>query len=263
MVKILAFTNNKGGTGKSTLCVNTAHVVARTGAKVLVIDLTSQRTSSTALLGETETLTPAETILSLLKRQPDRHIEDLIFESEKGMDVVCSHISMADAVLQLAAIPIGKERILQRELVRLGDQYDYIFIDSPGDLNELTANALVAADRVFIPTRLNRTDFQCTETTIRFIREAESYIGERTVRVVLNMLDDRYLPGGIWSAAHTGQLYQQAHQIFRDVLSPVTIPDSSDIRTAFDRGLTVIEYKPDTAATQRLQELVKHEVFCD
>jgi chromosome partitioning protein len=121
----------------------------------------------------------------------------------------------------------------------------------------------VPATKVFIPTRLNRTDFQCTETTINFIKEAENFIGVRNVKVIINMLDDRYLENGSWSNSHTGSLYKQAQITFADILSPVTIPDSTDIRTAFDRGLTVIEYKPGEVAAKRIQDLVNREVICD
>jgi chromosome partitioning protein len=223
--------------------------------------MTSQTTCSTLFLGQANTLTEADTVLAFLKKKPDRHIEELIYESEKGLDVVPSHVSMAEAVSQLSAMQMGKEGVLRRELERVKHLYDFIFIDSPGDLNELTANALIPADRVFIPTRLNRTDFQCTETTIRFIREAEEFIGTRTIRVIVNMLDDRYLPGGIWESSHTGELFKQAQQIFGDVLSSVTIPDSADIRTAFDRGLTVSEYRPNELAAKRILELVNCEVL--
>lgn len=261
MPQVLTFTNNKGGTGKSTLCTNCAHVVAQTGVRVLLIDLTSQRTSSQLLLGDLDDLSESETILACLAPEPERHIEEVIYESDKGLDVVPSHVSMTQAVTQLAMLSQGRDTILQQELSRLGESYDYIFLDSPGDLNVLTANVLLPADVVLIPTRLNRTDFSCTETTIRFVQQAEHYIGQRRPRVVLNMLDDRYLPGGIWANAHTGQLYQQAQQVFKDVLSPVTIPDSSDMRTAFDRGLTVLEYKPDTPVCHRLRALVDQEVI--
>ncbi|NJK34401.1 MAG: ParA family protein [Oscillatoriales cyanobacterium SM2_2_1] len=261
MTKILAFTNNKGGTGKSTLCCNSAHLVSRTGAKVLVIDMTSQTTCTSLFLGQDNGLQEADTVLAFLKKRPDRHIEDLIYESAKGLDIVPAHVSMAEAVSQLSAMQMGKEGVLRRELERIKHLYDYVFIDSPGDLNELTANALIPADQVLIPTRLNRTDFQCTETTIRFIQEAEEFIGSRHIRVIVNMLDDRYLPGGIWEHSHTGELFKQAQQIFGDVLSSVTIPDSADIRTAFDRGLTVTEYRPNELAAKRMQELVNCEVL--
>ncbi|MBD2103756.1 ParA family protein [Leptolyngbya sp. FACHB-261] len=261
MAKVIAFTNNKGGTGKSTICCSTAHLVACRGVRVLVIDMTSQTTASSLFLGNLEALDENDTVLTFLKKRPERNIEDVIFESQKGLDIVPSHVSMAEAVTQLASIQMGKEMVLKKQIERVSEHYDYIFIDSPGDLNELTANALVPADKVLLPTRLNRTDFQCTETTIRFIQEAESYIGPRKFRVVVNMLDDRYLPGGIWAASHTGQLYQHAREMFGDILCPVTVPDSADIRTAFDRGLTILEHKPESEATRRLEELVQLEVF--
>ncbi len=261
MARVIAFTNNKGGTGKSTLCCSTAHLASRRGGRVLVIDMTSQTTASSLFLGSLEALAEDDTVLTFLKKRADRNIEDVIFESTKGLDIVPSHVSMAEAVTQLAAIQMGKEMVLKRQIDRIADHYDYIFIDSPGDLNELTANALVPADLVLLPTRLNRTDFQCTETTIRFIQEAESYIGPRRFRVVVNMLDDRYLPGGIWANSHTGQLYNQAREMFGEILCPITIPDSADIRTAFDRGLTIVEHKSEAEATHRLEELVNLEVF--
>jgi chromosome partitioning protein len=261
MAKVFAFTNNKGGTGKSTLCSNSAHCTAQTGAKVLLIDMTSQTTSSTLFLGRTG-LEEMDTVLAFLKKKPDKHIEETIFESPKGLDIVPSHVSMAEAVTNLSGMQMGKEGVLKREIERVLSLYDYIFIDSPGDLNELTANALVPADKVFIPTRLNRTDFQCTEATIRFIKEAEDYIGNRQIRVVINMLDDRYLPGGIWTNSHTGELYTQAQSIFGDVLSKVTVPDSADMRTAFDRGLTIMEYRPTEVVAKRIQDFVKCEVVC-
>ncbi len=263
MPRVLAFTNNKGGTGKSTLCANCAFITARLGFRVLLVDLTSQRTASTLLLGEVDDLPESDTVLAALAAHPQKHLEDLVFEGDKGVDVIPSHVLMAKAVVQLMEVQTGKEHILQRELERLQADYDYIFLDSPGDLNILTANVLVPSHAVLIPSRLNRTDFSCTETTLQFVRQASGYIGQRTARVVLNMLDDRYLPSGIWAQSHTGQLYQQALQVFGDFLSPVTIPDSSDLRTAFDRGLTLMEYKPEALTSQRLQALVKQEVLSE
>ncbi|MDX1976276.1 MAG: ParA family protein [Pseudanabaenaceae cyanobacterium bins.68] len=263
MARVIAFTNNKGGTGKSTLCSNSAHIVANSGARVLIVDLTSQTTCTTLFLGSGHQLKESDTVMAFLKKRPDRHLEDLIFESEKGLDIVPAHVSMSEAVTQLSAMQMGKETVLKREVDRVLPHYDYIFIDSPGDLNELTANALVPAHLVFIPTRLNRTDFQCTETTLRFIKEAESFIGARTARVVINMLDDRYLPGEAWSTSHTGELYRQAKIEFEQILCGVTIPDSADIRTAFDRGLTIVEHRPQSLATKRITAFVESEVFSE
>ncbi|NJL98873.1 MAG: ParA family protein [Synechococcaceae cyanobacterium RM1_1_27] len=260
MMRIIAFTNNKGGTGKSTLCGNCAHWLAQAGQRVLVVDLTSQRTSSLLLLGDIDDGDEDESILALLRSDPQVEIRDLIYESDKGMDVIPSHVLMANGVEQLSQLGVGREKILNDHLIQLQPDYDFVLLDSPGDLNVLTTNVLVAANLVVIPTRLNRTDFSCTEVTLRFIRQAQPLIGSRDCRVVINMLDDRYLPGNAWAGSHTGQLYQLAQERFGDVLSSVTIPDSTDIRTAFDRGSVVWEYKPESLAAQRLRRLVEVEL---
>ncbi len=256
--KVLAFTNNKGGTGKSTLCSNIAHCAALGGHRVLVIDLTSQVTCTTLFLENGDNLEESETVLALLKKKPERPIVELCYHSAKGLDIVPASVSMAQAVIQLSAIPIGAEKILDRQIKQVSDRYDYIFIDSPGELNELTSNALVSADKILIPTRVNRTDFQCTETMLLFIEEVAPLIGHKEVKVIINMFDDRYK--NIWSGSHLGKLYLQAQETFGELLSPVTVPESSDIRTAFDRGLTVMEYKPRDMAARRIQELFNQEV---
>ncbi|MCF2972104.1 ParA family protein [Synechococcus sp. Nb3U1] len=259
MARILAFTNNKGGTGKSTLCVHAAQLMAQRGERVLLIDLTSQATASSLYLEEAGSLLESETVWASLHPQQQRPLQEVVYSTDKGVDVVPSHSTMAEVAAQLAAAGSLGQDLLQQQLGPLVGDYDFIFLDTPGELNALTANALWVAQRVVIPTRLNRADFSCTEVTLRYIGALK---GELTqARTVLTMLDDRYLPGGIWSGSHTGQLYVQAQQIFADVLSPVTIPDSSDLRTAFDYGLTVMEYRPGAVVCQRLLQFVEHEVL--
>ncbi|MCJ2542660.1 ParA family protein [Thermostichus vulcanus] len=259
MAKILAFTNNKGGTGKSTLCVHAAQLIAQRGERVLLIDLTSQATASSLYLEETGSLPEQETVWACLHPHHQRPLPEVIYTSDKGVDVIPAHSNMAEVAAHLAAAGSSAQHLLQQQLRSLQADYDFVFLDTPGELNALTANALQVAQRVVIPTRLNRADFSCTEVTLRYINALKGQLTQ--ARTVLTMLDDRYLPGGIWSGSHTGQLYVQAQQIFADVLSPVTIPDSSDLRTAFDYGLTVMEYRPGAAVCQRLLQFVEHEVL--
>ncbi|MEN9203251.1 MAG: ParA family protein [Thermostichus sp. DG_1_6_bins_120] len=259
MARILAFTNNKGGTGKSTLCVHAAQLTAQQGERVLLIDLTSQGTASSLYLEEAGSLPESETVWASLHPHHQRPLLEVIYTSDKGVDVVPAHSNMAEVAARLATAGSEGCYLLQQQLSPLLTDYDFIFLDTPGELNALTANALQVAERIIIPTRLNRADFSCTEVTLRYINALKGQLTQ--ARTVLTMLDDRYLPGGIWAGSHTGQLYVQAQQIFADVLSPVTIPDSSDLRTAFDHGLTVVEYRPGSAVCRRLLQFVEYEVL--
>ncbi len=45
MTKVLTFASSKGGTGKSTLCVNLSAYFAKLGKQVMILDVDPQRSS--------------------------------------------------------------------------------------------------------------------------------------------------------------------------------------------------------------------------
>ena len=55
MAKIISFANQKGGVGKSTLCIQTAFYLADKNKKVLVLDMDAQGNTSSRLAPYVET----------------------------------------------------------------------------------------------------------------------------------------------------------------------------------------------------------------
>ena len=147
MGKILAVTNQKGGVGKTTSCVNLSASLVATKRKVLLIDLDPQ---GNATMGSGVNKHDLE--LSSYHVLTGRNaIDEVIVHSEDaGYDILPTNSDLTAAEVELMNLK-GKETRLRDTLKRIQDRYDFIMIDCPPSLNMLTLNALVAAEGVIIP----------------------------------------------------------------------------------------------------------------
>lgn len=144
MTRIIAVTNQKGGVGKTTTCVNVAASLAAIKKKVLLIDLDPQ---GNATVGSGLQTQPKATMKEVLLDQID--IQQAIGETAGKFDLLAADNSLTIAEVKLLQLP-EREYFLQKALQAVSD-YEYILIDCPPALNMLTVNALVAADSVLIP----------------------------------------------------------------------------------------------------------------
>jgi len=147
MAKIISVTNQKGGVGKTTSCVNLASYVADAGNRVLLIDIDPQGNACSSVGVEVEKGKNSiyEVLLGEIKAR------DAIYPSVlKGLDVIPSNADLAGAEVDLVYLE-NRENILKEALKELNSAYDYIFIDCPPTLGLLTVNALTATNTIIIP----------------------------------------------------------------------------------------------------------------
>ncbi|MDE2815788.1 MAG: AAA family ATPase, partial [Chloroflexota bacterium] len=149
MALIIACANQKGGVGKTTTTANLGATLSRMGKRILAVDMDAQAnlTAHFGLERELET-SVANALRDRNGELPLYRIED---DAGTTIDIVPASLELASVEFQLAAV-IGRELRLREHLERFRDRYDFILIDTPPSLGLLTVNALVAADRVIIPT---------------------------------------------------------------------------------------------------------------
>ena len=147
MGTVICVTNQKGGVGKTTTCVNLAASLAATQRRVLLIDLDPQ---ANATMGSGIDKNALEyTICDVLLDEVP--IADVLqVPPEGGFTVVPSNQELTAAEVELVQKP-DREFRLRKALVPVIGQYDYVLIDCPPALNMLTVNALTAGDSVLIP----------------------------------------------------------------------------------------------------------------
>lgn len=147
MGKIISITNQKGGVGKTTTCVNLAAFVAKAGNRVLIIDMDPQGNASSAV--GVEPTKEDNTIYEVLIGECST--KEAIYPSVmQGLDVLPSTVDLSGAEVELVHLN-NRENILKEALMQAKREYDYIFIDCPPSLSLLTVNALTATDSIIIP----------------------------------------------------------------------------------------------------------------
>ena len=147
-MEIITIANKKGGIGKTTTAFNFAAGLARRGKKVLAIDLDSQTNFS----GTASTDLDVIGIFEVLCEGED--INDAI-QNGKYFDFISASRALTSAAKKLPTI--GTELTLKKALKKLdGSKYDFLIIDTPPNVAELTCNALVATDTVIIPTNVEK-----------------------------------------------------------------------------------------------------------
>ena len=145
--KIISFSNQKGGVGKTTSAVNVAASLGILGYKVLLIDLDPQGNATSGVGISKKGLKNSINDVLL----GDIEAREAVLETEyKNLSVIPANIALAGAEYNLYQ-ENGAERIMKDALATIKDDYDYIIIDCPPSLSMLTVNAMVASDGVIIP----------------------------------------------------------------------------------------------------------------
>src|SRR6266513_5342381 len=158
--RVISFANQKGGVAKTTTTLNLGVALKEKGYEVLLIDLDPQGN-----LTMSQGWNPDEIDRSmfdvLVHKLP---ITEIVRNSE--VDVAVSSIDLAGAELALSSM-IGRERALEKALMPVRENYDWILVDTPPSLGLLTINALVAADGVIVPV-------QCEYLSLRGLVQLEN-----------------------------------------------------------------------------------------
>jgi chromosome partitioning protein len=145
--RVMAIANQKGGVGKTTTAVNLGACLADLGFRVLLIDLDPQGNATTGL-GVNPWSVGTSMYDVLLKDLP---IEDCIDATAvRNLFVAPANLDLAGAEMELVST-LAREFRLKRALEPVRRDYDYVLIDCPPSLGQLTVNGLAAAGEVLVP----------------------------------------------------------------------------------------------------------------
>jgi chromosome partitioning protein len=244
VARVIAFANQKGGVAKTTSTLNLGVALAERGKQVLAVDLDPQGN-----LTMSQGWNPDEIERSmfdvLVHRLP---ITEVVQRAE--IDVAVSSIDLAGAELALASM-IGRERALEKALLPVREDYDYILIDTPPSLGLLTINALVASNGVIVPVQceyLSLRGLVQLENTLSMIRENLNPTVE-IQGILATMYDKRLL--------HSREAVEILKENFGGLVLETKIRKTVRYAEAPVKGQSILKYDPSGDAAAMYRELAK------
>ncbi|NJN25165.1 MAG: ParA family protein [Cyclobacteriaceae bacterium] len=142
-MEVIAITNQKGGTGKTTSVLGIGSALIQMGKKVLFIDLDPQSNLTRGLGMKHVFLTSADFMMGKDK---------CIFNSKvSNNSLIPANDALYAKESELMGFSALPQNLLKKALDKVKDRFDYVLIDCPPALGLYTINALIAADSFYIP----------------------------------------------------------------------------------------------------------------
>jgi chromosome partitioning protein len=188
MSRVIAVANQKGGVAKTTSVVSLGAAFARSGLRVLLVDLDAQ-SSLTFSLGIDPDVVQASIADVLVGETP---LADTTLDAGEGLSLVPATIDLAGVEAMLLPAD-GREFVLRQALEPVLSRYDVVLLDCSPSLGLLTLNALAAADEVIVP-------LQCEMLSHRGVGQLLD-----TVADVHRLLNPRLIVRGLLPTMYDGR----------------------------------------------------------
>ena len=254
--KNIAFVHHKGGTGKTTSCLNIAGWLSKMNRKVLVVDLDPQGNATTGLGVDRETVDSS--LYDVLFGQ--KNIEEIILETNSGVQLAPSSLDLLAAEIHMAG-QVNNTLILKENLSDAKKYFDYILIDVPPGSTMLMINGIVAAENIIIPLDSGIFAYETMETLKTLLMDLSEEIGVET-NIMMVLL--RKCPISIFGKSSTVEIKELLKEFLNasDVpsIKILTIPFSRKIYKAQMEGEPISHYAP-SSGVGRAYKIVTQEIL--
>ena len=245
MVHIISVANQKGGVGKTTTTINLGASLAAAGKKVLIIDIDPQG-NATSGLGIAKAEVDKDVYNVLVDEIPLS--ETIHHTGRKDLDVVPATIQLAGAEMELTSL-MARETRLKQSIDEVATTYDYILIDCPPSLGQLSINAFTASASILIPVQSEFYALEGLSQLLNSIRLVQKHFNKNlgVEGVLLTMLDARTNLGA--------EVVNEVKNYFGEKVYKTIIPRITKLAEAPSYGKPIIDYDPKSRGAIVYQEL--------
>ena len=250
---VIAFANNKGGSGKTTTCSNVGCALAKMGKKVLLIDGDMQQNLTLSYFDEEKALEFAESgknIYEAIKNERDIS-QYVVATGYKGLDIVPSTSLMSSIEFDLFT-KWQREFVLRKCLapVIAKGVYDYVLIDAPPTLGGWVMNIMCASDSILIPVEASPWGLFGLANLFDFFRKVQELAPNlQVLGIAVTKADERK------------KYFKQTIETLREMegvrLFDTYVRVDSAIEWSQDNSQPVVVYKKNSRSAIEYTELTK------
>ena len=250
MGKAIAIANQKGGVGKTTTAINLGACLAQKGKKVLTIDHDPQGNSTSGIgLKKNEI---KQCIYDVLINETP--LEQVMVQTQvENLKIAPATIRLAGAEAELVGM-MARDQRLKRAIEPIKNDFDYVLIDCPPSLGNLTINALAAADSIIIPIQCEYFALEGLSQLMKTIQLVQKYSNPdlKIEGVVLTMYDNR--------TNLSSQVTEEVRHYFAEKVYKSIIPRNIRLSEAPSFGLPITLYDEKSKGAEAYTELAREVI---
>ena len=247
---IIAIANQKGGVGKTTTAINLSAALAKSGKRVLLIDIDPQGNSSLTFLDPREVEYSIYELLTDPSIPPEAVIKRTRLD---GLDILPSRISLAKFESKLIGEFDAPFRLKDR-LEILHPNYDFILIDTPPTLGLITVNALVASDYLIIPIQSSYFALEGTDDLLETVEKVKARPNPRlqVLGIVITLHDKR--------TTLARDIFEQIKQVFGEKVFTTVISRSIRLEESPAYKETIFTFAPQSSGAVEYSSLCQEVI---
>ncbi len=250
MGEIIAVTNQKGGVGKTTTCVNLAASLVTLNRRVLVVDLDPQGNATTGCGIDKASLELSSCEVILDEAQALNAIQSV---QNDTFSLLPANSDLTVAEVRLLQ-EIGRESKLRNALEPVRDLFDYLLIDCPPTINMLTLNAMTAADGALIPIQCEYYALEGLSSLLETIKQVRNTVNH-ALRIK-GLLRTMYDPRNKLAREVSEQLIKH----FGDKVYDTVIPRNVRLAEAPSFGVVALFHDRSSTGAKAYQALAEEIV---